>query len=251
MENDSLLLNLRRQTLGQDARGRSLWKTTVTQETLSVSCTALLLCDVWDNHWCRGAAERLDAMVPRMNRVVVAARSRAVQILHAPSDTLEFYGETPALRRVLDSPPVEPPPSPERPNPPLPIDDSDGGSDTGEKPWSKAWSRQHPGIEIDQDRDGISDDGALIYSFLRTRGIENLLILGVHTNMCVLGRSFGIREMIRRGLRVFLVRDLTDAMYNPAMRPYVSHEEGTRLVVDYIEKFWCPSVLSADLLRRT
>ena len=45
-----------------------------------------------------------------------------------------------------------------------------------------------------------------------------------------------------------LVRDLTDAMYNPAMRPYVSHRDGTRLVVEYIEKFWCPTVLSRDLL---
>jgi hypothetical protein len=44
------------------------------------------------------------------------------------------------------------------------------------------------------------------------------------------------------------VRDLTDAMYNPAMRPYVSHAEGTRLVIEYIEKFWCPSVESAQLI---
>ncbi|MBE0697009.1 MAG: hypothetical protein IH586_08800 [Anaerolineaceae bacterium] len=43
---------------------------------------------------------------------------------------------------------------------------------------------------------------------------------------------------------VALVRDLTDAMYNPAQAPYVSHDEGTRLVIEYIEKFWCPTVLS-------
>jgi hypothetical protein len=43
------------------------------------------------------------------------------------------------------------------------------------------------------------------------------------------------------------VRDLTDAMYNPFRSPYVSHDEGTRLVVEFIEKFWCPTLLSADL----
>ncbi len=47
---------------------------------------------------------------------------------------------------------------------------------------------------------------------------------------------------------VELVRDLTDTMYNPAMRPYVSHDEGTRLVVEFIEKFWCPTVESRQLL---
>jgi hypothetical protein len=40
---------------------------------------------------------------------------------------------------------------------------------------------------------------------------------------------------------IALIRDLTDALYNPARPPYVSHEEGTRLVVEYIEKFWCPT----------
>ena len=45
-----------------------------------------------------------------------------------------------------------------------------------------------------------------------------------------------------------LARDLTDTMYNPAMRPFVNHENGTELVVEHIEKYWCPSLLSSDLL---
>ena len=31
------------------------------------------------------------------------------------------------------------------------------------------------------------------------------------------------------------------------MPPFVSHAEGTQLVVEQIEKYWCPSVLSKDL----
>ncbi len=44
------------------------------------------------------------------------------------------------------------------------------------------------------------------------------------------------------------VEGLTDAMYNPADRPQVSHDDGTRLVVEYIERHWCPSTTSADLI---
>ncbi len=55
--------------------------------------------------------------------------------------------------------------------------------------------------------------------------------------MCVLHRTFAIKQMVRWGVEVALIRDLTDAMYNPAMAPYVSHDEGTRLVVEFIEKF--------------
>jgi hypothetical protein len=44
-----------------------------------------------------------------------------------------------------------------------------------------------------------------------------------------------------------LVRDLTDAMYNPASRPFVSHAAGTELVIEYIEKYWAPTTTSAAL----
>lgn len=161
---------------------------------------------------------------------------------------MEFYAEAPARQRALEVPSVEPPPELEREDPPSPIDASDGGSDTGETESHKVWHRQHPGIEIDQERDLISDDGLQVYSFMAPRGIDHLLIMGVHTNMCILRRSFAIKQMVRWGVGIALIRDLTDAMYNPARSPYVSHEQGTALVIGYIEKFWCPTVASADLL---
>src|SRR5689334_21975326 len=88
--------------------------------------TALIICDVWDRHWSRGASERIDAMAPRINEVVNTARRKGVLIIHAPSDTLDFYRDHPARRRMLEVPLVELPPSLELPDPPLPIDDSDG-----------------------------------------------------------------------------------------------------------------------------
>ena len=246
MTEEMLNLNVRAQTLGQDAGGHAYWQVVETAVRVPAAKTALLLCDVWDKHWCRGASERVDAMVPRMNEVVVAARAKGVYIIHAPSGTMAFYAGTPARQRMLDAPRVEPPAPIERPDPPLPIDDSDHGSDTGETTTYRAWSRQHAGIEI-ENADGISDNGTEVYSYLKQNEIDHLLIMGVHTNMCILGRSFAIKQMVRWGIDVMLVRDLTDAMYNPAMRPYVSHAEGTRLVIEYIEKFWCPTIESGDL----
>jgi nicotinamidase-related amidase len=95
----------------------------------------------------------------------------------------------------------------------------------------------------------IFRDGKEIYSFLVQRGIKNLLIMGVHANMCILGRSFAIKQMTKWGIRCVLVRDLTDAMYDPKDRPYVSHAQGTELVIEYIEAYWCPSTLSSVLAR--
>ncbi len=245
MSTTDLTLNLRYQVRRGDA-----WDVVAAAKCVSTDRTAIIICDMWDNHWARGAAERVKAMAPKMNEVVKAARAAGVTIIHAPSDTIDVYRDSPARARVLSAPPVPLPAAAERDDPPLPIDDSDGGSDTGEKPWRKAWTRQHAAIEIDESRDAISADGQEIWSFMQLRGVEHLLLMGVHTNMCILHRSFAIKEMVRRRVDIMLVRDLTDSMYNPAMPPHVSHDEGTRLVIDYIEKYWCPTVLSEDLLAR-
>jgi len=55
--------------------------------------------------------------------------------------------------------------------------------------------------------------------------------------------------MTRLGFEVVLARDLTDSMYDPRTRPFVSHARGTELVIEHIETMWCPSILSDDLIR--
>jgi len=249
MKGRMLTLNLRSRRLVKNAEGYNVWKVETTTKSVPAAETALVLCDVWDKHWCRGANERLAGLLPRMNEVVKALRAEGALIGHAPSGTMDFYKDSPARKRVLDAPKAPDPKAKKHDDPPLPIDASDGGSDTGETSSHKAWSRQHPAIEIDEARDAVGDNGRDLYNLYRQRGIKNILIMGVHTNMCVLGRSFAIKQMVRWGFDVTLVRDLTDTMYNPARSPYVSHAEGTHLVVEYIEAFWCPTTTSDNLLK--
>jgi type 1 glutamine amidotransferase len=128
-----------------------------------------------------------------------------------------------------------------------PIDQGDGGCDC--QPTCKQghpWKKQIEAIEI-RDGDAISDSGEEVWNLLAQRGIENVLLMGVHTNMCVIGRPFGLRNMARCGKNVVLVRDLTDTMYNSRKAPFVSHFRGTELMVEYIEKYVCPTIVSSDL----
>ena len=90
-------------------------------------------------------------------------------------------------------------------------------------------------------------DGRQVYSYFVEQGINSVIYVGVHTNMCVLGRSFGIRQMTKLGIKTVLVRDLTDTMYNPRMAPFVPHEKGTALVVEHVERHWCPTTESDAL----
>jgi len=55
--------------------------------------------------------------------------------------------------------------------------------------------------------------------------------------------------MTKWGVDCRLVRDMTDAMYDPRDRPQVSHEQGTQLVIEYIERYWCPSTTSEEILK--
>jgi len=220
--------------------------------------TAIIICDMWDTHTCNLSAQRVTVMAPRMNQVISAARSLGVMIIHAPSDTLKFYEGTP-WRQRMRSAPTAPSPTPilnSCPREPdesrdFPIDDSGGGCDDPiTKRWTGPypWTRQNAAIDI-LGFDGISTSGQEIYNFCKLEGITNIALMGVHTNICILNRSFAIRQMTRLGFNVVLVRDLTDAMYDPRKRPFVSHTRGTELVIEHIESRWCPSILSEDLTR--
>jgi nicotinamidase-related amidase len=198
-----------------------------------------------------------------MNKMVNAAREKGIFIIHAPSSVVSFYDKTPQ-RKLAQAAPFSKSPSPlsvkERwgtnwcwPDPKfegvLPIDDSDMGcSCKGEKcEIREAWTRQIKTIELVKG-DALTDNGQETWNLLAERKIDNVILCGVHLNMCVLGRPFGIRQMVKLGKNVALMRDMTDTMYNPERPPGVDHFTGTDLVINHVEQHWCPSFTSADLV---
>src|SRR6267142_1550199 len=150
-------------------KGSGVWAEVRFEKEFPVAETGLLICDMWDNHWCSGAVQRVTGLVKQMAPVVDQARAGGVQIIHAPSDVMAFYKDYPQRQRMLDLPRVSLPADLALSDPPLPIDDAKGGCDTADK-FYKAWSRQHPGIRIDA-ADAISDQGQEVYSLLKKQGI--------------------------------------------------------------------------------
>jgi nicotinamidase-related amidase len=232
--------------------------------------TAIIVCDMWDAHHCLNAVRREEEMVPRMNEVLEKARDQGVLIMHAPSSCMEPFKDHPARKRAQAAPKAKNLPKdigewcnriPAEEKGKYPIDQSDGGEDDDpneHQAWHKKlaamgrnpkapWKSQHAGLKI-HDTDVISDSGVEIWNVLEDRGISNVILVGVHANMCVLGRPFGLRQMAKNGKNVVLMRDLTDTMYNPKSAPYVSHFEGTRLIIEHIEKYVCPSITSNQII---
>ena len=73
-----------------------------------VNETAIIVCDMWDNHYCQNAAKRVGEIAPHMNKVLHAARALGVQIIHAPSGTMDVYADTPQRKRLLNAKPSKP-----------------------------------------------------------------------------------------------------------------------------------------------
>lgn len=124
--------------------------------------SAAIVCDMWNEHWSQGATERVNLLAPKMNTVVRRLRDEGLQIIHSPTHVVSFYEGTPARRRIQGIPLLEQHcrviDYKVSLDPPLPIDDSDGGSDTGEvepRKFKRVWTRQHPAIEIDDGKDAI------------------------------------------------------------------------------------------------
>jgi lysophospholipase L1-like esterase/nicotinamidase-related amidase len=244
---------------------------TLVKEQWPPDHTAIIVCDMWDLHHCKNAVIREQEMAPRMNEVLEKARQAGVLIIHAPSSCMKAYEGTPARERAQSAPTAHRLPDqigewckqiPAEEQAIYPLDQSDGGEDDDPQAhaaWAKEleaqglnprapWTKQIDTLRIDQTRDAISDSGVEIWNLLEARRIHNVILMGVHLNMCVAGRPFGLRQMAKNGKHVVLMRDLTDTMYNPARWPFVSHARGTELFVQHVEKRICPTLTSDQLI---
>jgi len=216
---------------------------------------AVVICDMWDRANCVSAERRVGEMARHMNEVVSKLRMQGTLIVHAPGGCAAYYADTPARLRAQQASHVDAP---------APIDWNSWNCDKhdelprtlttpgpcscdaaqpcceGGPPYP--WTRQTPEIEI-ADEDAVTDDGQELFNLLEAHPAEHVIVMGVHTNVCVLGRAYGIRQLVFSGKAPLLCRDLTDSFH----RDPRGHFWGNEATIAHIERFWCPSVRSDDL----
>ena len=189
--------------------GNDTWKEIVIEKNWKIAETAIIICDMWDQHWCSPSEKRTQELAIKMNPI---------------------YDDWPQRMRMINAPNVP------KPSPPIapdllndfsdnlkPIEDEDE-CEIDDIDYN-AWTRQTSLIDIGE-YDGISNRGTEAYNFYKQQGIKNLIVMGMHTNYCILTRSFALKQMTTWGMNCVLVRDLTDSMYDPGNYPYATHDEG-------------------------
>jgi len=235
----------------QSLQTNGIVRWTVHDNTVEVdpASSAIIVVDMWDKHWCPSATDKVQMLSPFVNRTINKARRQGFLIIHAPSEVSEYYVDHPARKWVLALPDNQ---TATRlkydPNEPIPPISFEYGCDTSRESPRKVWNSQNNLITI-HDEDAIIDNELQIFfNVLQSRKIVNIFYMGVHENKCIMDRRFSLKQTLDWGYQPVLVRDAVDALYSPDEAPYVSHEEGTRLMTEYIEKFWAPSVSAYDFI---
>lgn len=207
---------------------------------------AIVVVDMWNWHWCKTSTERVSALVPRMNRALDAARRLGMTVFLCPTDVADNYAGTPMVERVLAVEPIALPQGPELVCPAAP---DGGGCTCGLERCvvNYGWDGMHPDLVIGAE-DLMPNDPERLYTICKQRGITQLIFFGVHTQVCLLGKSIGLRAMSRAGFQCALARDLTDAhgRYQPGVE---TPDDFTAKVVAHFEKHLCATLDFGATLR--
>lgn len=258
------VLGLETRTRGISRNGEPASEATRRRIEWKPEKSAVVICDMWDDHHCLSAAKRTAEMAPRVNEAVSGLRGQGTLIVHSPCGCMEFYRGSPQ-RRLAEQAPFASVPCEfgwngwdtwrEREirelygRTPLPDGLIDIGpcSCHGSEPCCEEgyypWTRQIDTIQM-MDDDAVTASGQELYNLLEQRGIDDVIVMGVHTNVCVLSQPYGIRQLVYMGKRPLLCRDLTDSFH----RCDEDHFEGTDVIIEYIEAFWCPTITSDQLI---
>src|SRR5690348_5582209 len=85
---DRAMLTLHLRTRLQPFKDDTTWKPVEVTEKVPAAQSAVIICDMWDDHWCKNAARRCGELAKKMAPVIDAARSAGATIIHAPSDCM-------------------------------------------------------------------------------------------------------------------------------------------------------------------
>ena len=206
----------------------------LTTEKVDPKQVGVIAVDVWNFHWCKTATMRVDAIVPRMNRALEAARALGMKVMLCPSDVVDNYVGYPQREAVFALPKYPVPVVVNVTCPPVP---DAGGCACGRERCAGnfGWDGMHPALRIGE-ADLMPDTQAEVYAICKQYGLTHLIYVGFHTQVCLLGKPMGLKAMKSAGLHCVLARDMTDAHpgYDPARN--FTPDLNTEQVVEHFEK---------------
>jgi nicotinamidase-related amidase len=216
---------------------------------IPLSQVALVLVDVWSNHYLKDAAARADAIVEqRFVPLLAGCRKAGLQVIHAPSPPQAI-----AHANYVRLPDSGKPATIGEAWPPSAFRSKSGPFQSYRRPTEP----REPEVRAVRDHltihpkacpvgnEPVVATGDELHALCREKGIMFLLFAGFNTNACILVRDYGTLAMSQRGYEVVLLRDCTTGMESPATQPTLGQTNGAVL---FLEMFGQYSATSEDVL---
>lgn len=184
---------------------------------LPINQTALVLVDLWHDHFIESWIERAGRVLrDHVLPVIDAAREAGLPVIHAPCpEVAANYEQLKAHkpREASASTPDWPPAEFRRREGPYhtyrgPREQEPGIRDIREE------RRMSDAVEVRSD-DIVIATGEQLHTYLKSQGILHLIYAGFATNWCILNRDYGVVAMRNRGYNTILLRDATTGVEFP------------------------------------
>eukprot|EP00163_Fabomonas_tropica_P021420 TRINITY_DN37477_c0_g1_i1.p1 TRINITY_DN37477_c0_g1~~TRINITY_DN37477_c0_g1_i1.p1 ORF type:complete len:377 (-),score=31.89 TRINITY_DN37477_c0_g1_i1:7-1137(-) len=228
----------------------------VTDQYLLARETAIVVVDVWKQHWCPEWSRTATELAKRISATCDCAREAGVTITWTPTHGGQRYHAEHPLFKKIDQAPESGDRDYFRTNgfpkngfPTLP----QGMHELNVKCPSKKQANipgLSPVLHID-NRDGINVEPRKVNNWWKSKGIKNIVVMGVHANACLLSKM-GTRYWHLMKYNVYIVRDLVEPTYNQAQQGRFPHSKDFQTAIDtivrYHEKHYAASISSSELI---
>jgi nicotinamidase-related amidase len=206
----------------------------------------------------------------KINVLLASARALGMTVIHAPSSQIIYYESHPVRQNVKKIPETD-----------YPWEETPVWNDDQKKiPWAEYngeyeymypgmdWNRNRPGTEVygqnpqivPDNEDFMTDDPDELWNIIKARDIESLIYAGGSTNMCLAGRPFGLLNMQKYGLSVYLDRNYSHVIHriphgwngdvkNPKYGSEYTNRQNSKEVIRYFEQNICPTLEGEDIIK--
>ena len=205
-----------------------------------------------------------------INILLASARALGITVIHAPFNQTGYYEDHPVRQNVKKLPETD-----------YPWEQTPVWCDDQKKiPWAEYggeydymypgmdWNRNRPGTEVFGQNprivlgqeDFMTDSPQELWKIIKARRIESLIYAGGSTNMCLAGRPFGLLNMQKYGIDVYLDRNYSHLIHriphgwngdveNPQYGPQFTNRQNSKEVIRYFEQNICPTLNGEDINR--
>jgi hypothetical protein len=216
------------------------------EKTFDPRRIGILVVGMWSGHQCKIADQKLQELSPQVDTFLKKCRGKGMKVIFG-SQSLVKHPKYVNLRKNMKNIAFAKLEDKGLSFPPIPFDDSDGGVNERNPSFQRGEVDLNPQIEV-SDTDAMTDNCKELLNYLYHHNCNLLLVVGVHTNMCVLDRPYGMKNIARYGFPMAIVRDLADPMIKPDGVVVKDREDALNKIIRYVEQYFAPSVDSRDFM---